>query len=522
MAHQYQITCIFSALLICSTGPLVAYADEIHRLIRDGEIDKAKALVVKNAKLINAPDRELDETPLHLAAHRGHVGLVQFLLERGADVNAQAYNKFTPLRFAENPDIVKLLIEHKTDLEVRDAFDCTILQDAADMCARCEKQADVPQRKKVKLLLAAGATYDIQSAICLGDLDRVRALLRDDPREAQRKGLMRIAAEYNRVAIAKLLIEHKAVFKETDRNGLPVIYFALEHPEMVRLLLQAGVDPKTPLSSTFGVGLPREEDTTTLLHVAACRGQVETAKLLLEAGVPVDIRTANGETPLRWAAEGGYPEMVKLLLKHKATVEGEDGSRTMSAAAREIRPAENTKQREENARYREVISILRVHHVPYDFFTAIALGNARHVRFLLEEKPALARSKEGNSPEGELAVHRAVKLDHTEIVALLLDAGASVNGKDQYGYTALHEAAFWGREEVAKLLIERNADVNARADNGFTPLHESARLNTPAVARLLLAAGAQVNAKDKEGRTPLSWAEKPEIVKLLRERGGEK
>jgi ankyrin repeat protein len=221
--------------------------------------------------------------------------------------------------------------------------------------------------------------------------------------------------------------------------------------------------------------------------------------------------------------------VVKLLLKHKATVEGETGSRVMAAAARRISSASNDRQLVENARYREVIYILHVHHVPYDLFTAIALGDAGRVQILLKQKPALATSKEGNGPDDKPAMHRAVVLDQKEIVALLLDAGAPVNGKDARGETALHAAAFWGRDEIAKLLIERKADVNASTDDQWTPLHDSARLCTLAVARVLLDAGAQVNTRDKDGRTPLSWAEQPrwreplpELVKLLQERGGKK
>ena len=528
MARTSRIVFVFAMLLPGWAGASATAGDDIHRLIRDGEIEKAKALLDKDPELIKLREAELDQTPLHIAAHRGHVELVRYLLEHGAEVNARAYNRFTPLCLTRDPAIVKLLIDYKADLEVVDASGWTVLQTHASTCGACQKEADLPERQIVKLLLEAGAKYDIKSAVCLGDLERVRVLLKKDPKQAREEDVLHFATRYNRLAVAKLLMENKVDFANAYWYDTPTIYFGLEYPDMVRLYLQAGFNPKVPLKYKERTGgysgppPPTTADKLTLLHIAAGGGYMETAKLLLEAGAPVNVRTADDKTPLYWAAGNGEADMVTLLLKHKTTVEGKDGTRAMAAAASAIRPAEDERQRKLNKRYREIINILRIHHVSFDLFPAIALGDTGRVKMLLKEKPALASTKEGDGPDDKSALQRAVALDREEIVALLLNAGASVNAKDDDGCTALHGAAFWGREEIAKLLIECKADVNATSPSRVTPLHEATRLNKLAVAKLLLAAGADVNAKDKEGRTPLSYTDNPELVKLLRERGGTK
>ncbi len=62
-------------------------------------------------------------------------------------------------------------------------------------------------------------------------------------------------------------------------------------------------------------------------------------------------------------------------------------------------------------------------------------------------------------------------MDITEVVKLLLAAGADVNAGDVMGMTPLHHAVSEGCLDDVKLLIGAGADVNARDRNGVTPLY---------------------------------------------------
>jgi len=89
--------------------------------------------------------------------------------------------------------------------------------------------------------------------------------------------------------------------------------------------------------------------------------------------------------------------------------------------------------------------------------------------------------------------------------------------KGEAGLTALHLAATMGHEDMVELLIERGADVNGRDASGSTPLHHAAAGGNKAVVELLLAKGADVNARDNKNRTPLYLAKDayPRVAEVL-------
>ena len=117
---------------------------------------------------------------------------------------------------------------------------------------------------------------------------------------------------------------------------------------------------------------------------------------------------------------------------------------------------------------------------------------------------------------------KAAEKGKTELVHLLITAGANVNMADEKRWTPLYVAAMWGYCKCAKLLIAAGADVNMATKYGSTPLHSAADYNHSECVRLLIAAGADVNKAAKLGHTPLYLAAMrghSECVKLLIEVG---
>eukprot|EP01043_Picozoa_sp_COSAG02_P044355 COSAG02_NODE_3955_length_5986_cov_73.466452_2_plen_328_part_00 len=88
---------------------------------------------------------------------------------------------------------------------------------------------------------------------------------------------------------------------------------------------------------------------------------------------------------------------------------------------------------------------------------------------------------------------------HTDVIVVLLQAGASVDSADDFGYTALHKSAKAGHTSCVSELIKGGATVDTVVDAGsagsqWTALHFASFEGHTSVARVLLEAGANVEA----------------------------
>jgi ankyrin repeat protein len=63
---------------------------------------------------------------------------------------------------------------------------------------------------------------------------------------------------------------------------------------------------------------------TSPLHFASQYGHLDTAEVLLRAGISRDARTKVDRTPLHVASQEGHSEIVELLVQHAADVDAKD------------------------------------------------------------------------------------------------------------------------------------------------------------------------------------------------------
>jgi hypothetical protein len=96
--------------------------------------------------------------PLHHAARFGYLDAVKWLLANGADVNAVAYNGFTPLHLAEDRDTIAEILKKHPNLSLRDVQNQTPPQRAATELAEARNEAKRRKWREIVDLYAKAPT----------------------------------------------------------------------------------------------------------------------------------------------------------------------------------------------------------------------------------------------------------------------------------------------------------------------------------------------------------------------------
>lgn len=385
---------------------------------------------------------------------------------------------------------------------------------AADVAARLRDRADVNARDEVgttalawavirnnaavvKQLLDAGADPNLVDVNGVGPLaiavandarEIVPLLLEKgaDPNAARDSGEtpLMTAVRVGSPDVVKLLLARGAnVNVKEQKFGQTALMWATGKPEVVRMLLEKGADGRpvtkaweitatnyTPITFTLGVtGIPWNNDGEykvrsggqSALLFAVQKDDIESVRMLLDAGLDVNQAAADGTTPLlaalyHWSTRPKKglmfdPDLkiANLLLDRGAKVNVAD----------------------------------QAGYTPLHGALLSAVLDEREGALRLAFNPGL--KCEPNRP-------RPKTVDNPEVIALvkrLLDAGADPNRA-----TVL---ATPGPVNVVR--------INP-APPGSTPFHVAAATHSPQLVKLLAARGADANRVRKDGHTPFTIA----------------
>ena len=122
-----------------------------------GRLDEVKELLQSRADLETRRDCYLKRTPLHVAAGKGHIDVVQFLLEMKAEIEATDTQGETPLHEAVkcgDRDVVQLLLQKNAEIKATDESGKTPLFLAGIF------GGDIPGMEVAQLLLEKKAQID--------------------------------------------------------------------------------------------------------------------------------------------------------------------------------------------------------------------------------------------------------------------------------------------------------------------------------------------------------------------------
>lgn len=221
---------------------------------------------------------------------------------------------------------------------------------------------------------------------------------------------------------------------------------------------------------------------------AMARQNAQAVRALVEAGVDVNARRADGTTALHWAAHWDDIETVSLLVKAGAQIDAADdhGVTALSLAA-------------ENASIRLVEALLDAGANPNlsqmsgmtPLLDAIDIGNGQMVQTLLAHG---ANVNAATTKTRITALMWAIGGRQPAIARVLLDAGADVQAATADGFSALTFAARVGDIETTRLLIGRGLPVNETGRDRVHALPYAALSGQDAFGLFLLEQGADPNA----------------------------
>jgi uncharacterized protein len=419
-----------------------------------------RAMVTKKVN-VNAPQPD-GTTALLWAAHWNDVEAVKLLLRAGA--NAGATNRFgaSPLSEAAtsgNADLVKVLLEAGADAKALSTPDGeTVLMSAA-------RSGNVDA---VRMLLDRGADVNARE------------------RYKGQTALMWAAAERH-APVVKLLLERGADWKVRgfDRETKP---------------------PKLSAASAIS---PIPRGGITALMFTAREGDIESARIMLEAGVDINYGDVDNVTPLVAAIMNKQYTLAKFLVDRGAEVNIADaGGRTALYAMIDIRNEDWTampnRTTDDPLPSVEVVKAIIDHGAKLDvpltrpltvrsgmdfgdttlgdgatpMMRAARAGDHEVIRLLLAKGANPTLTTKGGSNALMFAAGigyrdkntRGSESDALETVKVMMAAGLDLTQTNAIGENALHGAALRGADTIVQFLIDQGMDVNATSKQGYTPL----------------------------------------------------
>ncbi|XP_072930007.1 uncharacterized protein [Epargyreus clarus] len=312
-----------------------------------------------------------------------------------------------------------------------------------------------------------------------------------DARDADGLTPLHLAVVHGNVPLVQTLLAAGADVNAQDDEHHTVVHWATVCGEVgaLRAVLAAGADAATP--DQHG-GYPLHYAAQMCGAPAATDHQSRGAALevlralVKEGGARVEVRDADGRTPLLWAASAGSAAAVLAL--HQAGARVDDADR--------------------------------------DGLTALHCAAARGHTEALETLVGLCGARvDVADSHGCTPLHYAAALGHADSTSALLVHGADAHRQDRRGRSPAHTAAAKGQIETVRILGARGANLWLRNSKGDLPLHEAVASGRRELVKWLLdGRPSQVNATNHEGRTPLHIAaatDNADLCRLLLDRGAD-
>jgi ankyrin repeat protein len=484
-------------------------------------LEELMDLLIEKGCNVNAQSQH-GMTALHVAAEKGYKVGVEKLIEADADVNARMKKPkvapATPLHFAiaskgeDGKSILELLTENGADVDLRDNAGVAPIHAAVE-----------------------GGQQDlIEFLVELADLSATNS---------HDQTVMMVATLKGNHELVNTLVSKDASTDSQDDKGLTAIHHALnsENYEIVASLVDAGADPNlknnagfTPLLQIVVEGPKIDEREETLEKLIGADAEADTEdnqgisllihaikqglydpmlKHLIPATNDVNTADKSERSVLYLACINNKIEVVEALLEKDADVDTPDkeGRTALIGTLRASFDADDKSK---------IVDALLEKDADVDVvdasgFSALQIClDSEDIRTIGTEKivPRAGDSLNSDHPETGLApIHKAVAEGEVDFVSSLIGAGADVDKQDsKNGYTSFHHAILSKanedcREELVKELIGANASVDIADNKDLYPLIYAASKDQFELAEefIIPAASDSIDSANAKGGTAL-------------------
>ncbi|MBN8828869.1 MAG: ankyrin repeat domain-containing protein [Sphingobacteriia bacterium] len=446
---------------------------------------------------------------------------VEFLLQKGAYINGADYNDLTILHKAVqngSEEIVKFLLKHEfIDVNIISEYDQTPIL----LCAIKKNQYNI-----AKLLLEAGADTESRThegctalsiAIQRGYDDLIKLLISfnaniEKVNEEGLTPLLQAANQFNAAYTIEILLEAGANIEATDNNKMTPLHIAVckGYIETIEILIK--------YNAKLDV---LDIDNDTPLHISVMKNYLDISKLLLNKCNLVISKNKKGKTPLHIAASKGSNVIIKLLLENGADLNLIDNdNKNALDYAKEYENLEAINLLSDHIRIITQVSSDNNDDF-FDYFSYLTLF--LKADFIKIETDSFGDFIKVSEPSLMRFIHLIYNFCQIEKKSLLNYKKDSNELKIINLVSSLNDELLsksGNSLEKIKFLVSRGADVNAADKFGETPLNYAIQNENYANVKWLLENGADVNLSRTDGVSPLLYAivhKKLDIFNLLLE-----
>ncbi|XDC58401.1 hypothetical protein R6Z07M_009583 [Ovis aries] len=314
----------------------------------------------------------------------------------------------------------------------------------------------------------------------------------------------KVVFEGNKCGLQNFVKKHKRLKKYDDVNASPLHHAAEEgQVELMEMIVNESSCEVLNVMDDYG---------NTPLHWAAGKNQVESVKFLLRKGANPNLRNCSMMAPLHVAVQGGYNDVMKVLIEHSSTdvnLEGENGNTALiitcftdNSEAMQLLLNKGAKPCKSNK-----WGCFPIHQAAFS-------GAKKCMEIILKfgEEHGYSRLCHINFVNSGKAspLHMAVQSGDLDMIKMCLDNGAQLDLLEKGKCTALHFAATQGATEIVKLMVSSysgSSDIVNEVDgNHETLLHRASLFDHHELADYLISVGADIDITDSEGRSPLLLA----------------